>query len=71
MMLRHVEASISDIYALPDPAKFGLALAADEEIIDEIFALATGAYYRVATTSGPPLKLVTGIRNGSNLPWSG
>lgn len=44
MMLGHVKTSISDIYAIPDPANLGLALAATESIIDEIEALCPGAY---------------------------
>jgi hypothetical protein len=50
MMLGHVKHSISDIYALPDPHNLGLALAATEAIIDEIEALAPGAFARPATT---------------------
>jgi hypothetical protein len=46
MMLGHVKHSISDIYALPDPHNLGLALAATEAIIDEIEALAPGAFSR-------------------------
>lgn len=44
MMLGHVKASISDIYAIPDPANLGLALGATSAIIDEICALVPGAY---------------------------
>ncbi|MEH3122415.1 MAG: hypothetical protein PGN16_10635 [Sphingomonas phyllosphaerae] len=44
MMLGHVKASISDIYAIPDPANLGLALAATGEIICEIAALVPEAY---------------------------
>lgn len=44
MMLGHVKATISDIYAIPDPANLGLALAATSAIIDEICALVPGAY---------------------------
>jgi hypothetical protein len=39
MMLGHRKSSISDIYALPDPANLGLALAVTESIIDEIESL--------------------------------
>ncbi|RSU45973.1 hypothetical protein [Sphingobium yanoikuyae] len=46
MMLGHVKMSISDIYAVPDPANLGLALAATESIIDEIEKLAPGAFAR-------------------------
>lgn len=44
MMLGDVKHAVSDIYALPDPANLGLALAATEAIIDEIEALCPGAY---------------------------
>ena len=44
MMLGHVKHAVSDIYALPDPANMGLALAATESIIDEIETLCPGAY---------------------------
>jgi hypothetical protein len=57
MMLGHVKASVSDIYALPDPANLGLALAATEAIIDEIEALAPGAYRVIAA---PKLSVVSG-----------
>lgn len=39
---------VSDIYALPDPHNLGLALAATEAVIDEIEALAPGAFARVS-----------------------
>lgn len=60
MMLGHVKASVSDIYALPDPANLGLALAATEAIIDEIEKLAPGAFYRTVTATGRPLEVVKG-----------
>lgn len=63
MMLGHVKASISDVYAIPDPANLGLALAVTEEIIDEIEALAPGAY-RNFTAPAATLKLVKGGQNG-------
>lgn len=44
VMLGHVRASTSDIYALRDPANLGLALAATESIIDDICALVPGAF---------------------------
>lgn len=44
MMLGHRKASISDIYAIPDPANLGLALAATETIIDQIEAFVPGAF---------------------------
>lgn len=63
IMLGHVKASISDIYAVPDPANLGLALDATEAIIDEIEALAPGAY-RKLTAVQPTLSVVEGGRNG-------
>jgi len=48
MMLGHVPHEISDIYAIPDPANLGLALAATEAVIDEIEKLCPGAFGRVA-----------------------
>lgn len=47
MFLGHVKASISDIYAIPDAANLGLALEATEQVIDEIEALAPGAFTAV------------------------
>ncbi|KQM18418.1 hypothetical protein [Novosphingobium sp. Leaf2] len=44
MMLGHRKASISDIYALPDPANLGLALEATERLIDEIESRVPGAF---------------------------
>lgn len=44
MMAGHVPVSVSDLYALPDPANLGRALAVTEAIIDEIEALAPGAF---------------------------
>lgn len=49
MMLGHRKASISDLYAIPDPANLGLALAATEQVIDEIEKRVPGAYYRTFT----------------------
>ena len=63
MMLGHAKASISDIYAIPDPANLGLALAATESIIDEIEALAPGAY-RAVTANNAGLKVINGGKNG-------
>ena len=47
-MLGHRKPSTSDIYALPDPAHLGVALAATQAIIDEIEKLAPGAFNVVA-----------------------
>ena len=44
LMLGHRKASISDIYAIPDPANLGLALAATEAVIDEIEKLVPGSF---------------------------
>lgn len=60
MMLGHVKFSVSDIYALPDPANLGLALAATESIIDEIDQLAPGAFYFRFTATGAAVRLVEG-----------
>jgi hypothetical protein len=45
-LLGHRPPSTSDIYALPDPAHLGIALAATTAIIDQIEKLAPGAFYR-------------------------
>ena len=63
MMLGHAKHSISDIYAIPDPANLGLALAATEAIIDEIEALAPGAY-RAVTAKPAALRVVESGENG-------
>jgi hypothetical protein len=47
LMLGHRKHAISDIYAVPDPANLGLALAATEAVIDQIEALCPGAYRAV------------------------
>ena len=49
MMLGHNKSEISDIYAVPDPANLGLALAATESLIDEIEKRVPGAFYRAVT----------------------
>ena len=49
MMLGHVKHDVSDIYALPDPANLGLALAATEAIIEEIDKACPGAFNRTFT----------------------
>lgn len=58
IMLGHAAFAISDIYAIPDPANLGLALAATEAVIDEIEALAPGAFYRKLTAQSSNLALV-------------
>lgn len=52
MMAGHVKVTVSDLYALPDPANLGRALVVTEAIIDEIEALAPGAFYRDFTAQG-------------------
>lgn len=59
MMLGHRKASTSDLYALPDPANLGLALAVTTEIISEIEALCSGAF----TGEAPGLHLLKGGAN--------
>jgi hypothetical protein len=49
MMIGHVPISISDLYALPEPANLGRALAVTQTIIDDIEKLAPGAFYRNLT----------------------
>jgi len=44
MMLGRRKAGISDLYAIPDPANLGLALAATEAVIDEIEKLVPGSF---------------------------
>lgn len=53
MMLGHQKATISDIYAIRDPANLGLALAATEQVIDEIEARVPGAFKPLDTASLP------------------
>jgi hypothetical protein len=60
MMLGHVKYSVSDIYAIPDPANLGLALAATEALIDEIDQLAPGSFYRNFTATGQLLTVHDG-----------
>lgn len=51
LMLGHVPLTVSDIYALPDPANLGRALAVTKSIIDEIEKLTPRAFYRSVTAS--------------------
>jgi hypothetical protein len=44
MMAGHVSMTVSDIYALPDPANLGRVLAVTQAIVDEIEALCPGAF---------------------------
>lgn len=48
-MLGHRKVSTSDVYALLEPGQFGRALAVTEAVIDEIEALAPGAFHRTRT----------------------
>ena len=63
-MLGHRAASTSDIYALPDPAHLGLALAATEAIIDEIEALAPGAFTAGLPQGRVALSIIEGGKVG-------
>ncbi|MGI8611049.1 MAG: hypothetical protein ACR2KH_02055 [Sphingomicrobium sp.] len=57
IMLGHVQPTTSDIYAVSDPAHLGRALAVTAALIEEIEALAPGAFYRSFTAhknGGPP-----------------
>ncbi len=59
-MLGHRKASTSDLYALMQMGNLGHALAATNEIIEEIEALVPGAF----TGPTPELKLLQGGKNG-------
>lgn len=59
IMLGHAKASISDLYALFDPANLGVALSVTAAIVDEIEALAPGAF----TGNLPEMKIVNGGLN--------
>jgi len=64
IMLGHVRASTSDIYALRDPANLGRALAATESIIDDICALVPGAFHRTDTANRANDNQENGGKNG-------
>ena len=64
MMLGHRKASTSDLYALFDPANLGVALSVTEAIMDEIEALAPGAFSRAVTGFAPEIKLAAIGKNG-------
>jgi hypothetical protein len=64
IMLGHHKHSTSDLYALLDPANLGLALAATEQIIDQIEKLAPGAFYRDDTATGGNVRSIMGAKNG-------
>lgn len=60
--LGHRKPSTSDIYALPNPAHLGVALAATQAIIDEIDKLVPGAFYRTFTaTAGNVVPIGAGL----------
>jgi len=64
MMAGHIKVTISDIYALPDPANLGRALKVTEEIIDEIEAACPGAFYRAVTASDGKVVSIASGKNG-------
>ncbi|MGN6290441.1 MAG: hypothetical protein ACTHNA_14395 [Sphingopyxis terrae] len=64
IMLGHHKTSISDLYALPSIENLGRALAATEQIIDQIEALAPGAFTAGLPQSKPALSIVNGGKNG-------
>lgn len=61
IMLGHRKASTSDVYALFEPSQLGRALAVTNDIIDEIEALAPGAFHRNDTG----LRAITGGVNAA------
>jgi hypothetical protein len=64
MMAGHVPMTVSDIYALPDPANLGRALAVTKAIIDEIDQLAPGSFYRNFTANGGNVVSIGAGKNG-------
>lgn len=60
MMAGHVPMTVSDIYALPDPANLGRALAVTTAIIDEIDKLCPGALYRTFAATAPNVVSIKG-----------
>lgn len=64
MMLGHVKASISDIYAVRDPANLGLALEATEAVIDEIEKRVPGAFTAGLPQSGTSQVKLKVVENG-------
>ena len=44
MMLGHKAGTISDVYAIPDPANLGRVLAAIDSVIDKIVCVAPHAF---------------------------
>lgn len=64
MMAGHMKNTISDVYAIPNTANLGLALAATETIIDEIEAACPGAFYRDLTAEGGNVVSIGAGKNG-------
>ncbi len=64
MMAGHVSATVSDLYALLDPANLGRALAVTEAIIDEIETACPGAYYRNFTANFENVISIGAGKNG-------
>jgi hypothetical protein len=64
MMAGHVPMTVSDIYALPEPANLGRALAVTSSIIDEIEKLVPGALYRTFTATAGNVVALGGRKNG-------
>jgi hypothetical protein len=64
MMAGHVPMTVSDIYALPDPANLGRALAITKALIDEIDKLAPGAFYRTFTATEGNVVSLGSRKNG-------
>lgn len=59
MMLGHVRVTVSDLYALRNAANLGVALATTEALIDEIEALAPGAFCRDFTARAGQLSVAS------------
>lgn len=64
MMAGHVKVTVSDLYALLDPANLGRALAVTEAIIDEIEAACPGAFYCHLTASDNNVISIGAAKNG-------
>jgi hypothetical protein len=64
MMAGHIKVTISDIYALPEPANLGLALKVTEDIIDELETACPGAFYRDLTAQGGNVASIARAKNG-------
>lgn len=62
--LGHRAPSTSDIYALPNPAHLGVALAATQAVIDQIDQLCPGAFYRTFTATAGNVTPLHAKQNG-------